>query len=158
MIGLISSFNVYRLSKEIDGLITNNYKSIDASNKMIEIIETQDKAILQYIVFQNKSSIDTIYNSNDELYKWLNVERNNITEVGEANVTNKIGDDYLLFIKSFSKIQEYQEVHSNNENIRFYNSRVSPLAVKTKDDLVALSNINEKAMFNGRNKDRKSVV
>ncbi|MEF2113252.1 ATP-binding protein [Clostridium frigoriphilum] len=158
MIGLISSFNVYRLSKEIDGLITNNYKSIDASNKMIEIIETQDKAILQYIAFQNKSSIDTIYNSNDELYKWLNVERNNITEVGEENVTNKIGDDYLLFIKSFSKLQEYQEVHSSNENIRFYNSRVSPLAVKTKDDLVVLSNINEKAMFNGRNNAKSNAL
>ena len=111
MIGLLSSFNVYKLSGEIDGLMTNNYKSIDASTKMTKEIETQDKAILKYIAFQNKSSIDTIYNSNEEFYKWLNVEKNNITEVGEENITNKISDDYLLFVKSFSKLQDYQSTH-----------------------------------------------
>ena len=66
MIGLLSSFNVYRLSGEIEGLMTNNYKSIDASTKMTEEIETQDKAILQYIAFQNKSSIDTIIYFNEQ--------------------------------------------------------------------------------------------
>ena len=158
MIGILSSFNVYRLSGEIDGLITNNYKSINAATNMTEAIETQDKAILEYIAFQNKSSIDTIYNSNEEFYKWLNMEKNNITEVGEENVANKISDDYLLFVKSFSKLQDYQSTHSGNESIKFYNLRVSTLVVKVKDDLVTLTRINEKAMFNGRNNAKSNAV
>jgi len=158
MIGILSSFNVYRLSGEIDGLITNNYKSINAATNMTEAIETQDKAILEYISFQNKSSIDTIYNSNEEFYKWLNMEKNNITEVGEENVANKISDDYLLFVKSFSKLQDYQSTHSGNENIKFYNLRVSTLVVNVKDDLVTLTKINEKAMFNGRNNAKSNAV
>ena len=158
MIGLLSSFNVYRLSGEIDGLITNNYKSINAATNMTEAIETQDKAILEYISFQNKSSIDTIYNSNEKFYKWLNMEKNNITEVGEENVANKISDDYLLFVKSFSKLQDYQSTHSGNENIKFYNLRVSTLVVNVKDDLVTLTKINEKAMFNGRNNAKSNAV
>ena len=76
LIGLLSSFNVYRLSGDIDGLMTNNYKSINASNKMTEVIETQDKAILKYIAFQNISSIDIIYNNNQEFYKWLAIGEN----------------------------------------------------------------------------------
>ena len=39
MIGLISSFNVYKLSGEIDGLMTNNYKSIDLATKMTKEID-----------------------------------------------------------------------------------------------------------------------
>ena len=34
LVGLVASFNVYKLSGKIDGLITNNYKSIDAVNNM----------------------------------------------------------------------------------------------------------------------------
>jgi len=158
MIGLLSSFNIYRVSGEIDGLMTNNYKSIDVSTKMTKVIEAQDKAILQYIAFQNKNSIDTIYTCNEEFYKWLNVEKNNITEVGEENITNKIGDDYLLFVKSFSKFQDYQKFHSSSENIKFYNSVVSPLVVKVKVDLVTLTKLNEKAMFNGRDNAKSNAV
>jgi len=150
MIGLLSSFNIYRVSGEIDGLITNNYKSINASTKMNEVIETQDKAILHYIAFGNKSSMDIIYNNNEEFYKWLNVGKTNITEVGEADVTNKISGDYLLFVKSFSTFQDYQSSHTSNENIRFYNSKVYPSVVKVKIDLGNLAKINEKAMFKGR--------
>ena len=95
--GLVSSFNVYRLSGEIDGLITNNYKSIDAANNMNNSIDAEDKAILQYVEFQKKSSIDIIYNSNEEFYKWLNIEQNNITEVGEKDIADNIDEDYLDF-------------------------------------------------------------
>ena len=158
MIGLLSSFNVYKLSGEIDGLMTNNYKSIDASTKMTEKIEIQDKAILKYIAFHNKNSTDTIYTSNEEFYKWLNVEKNNITEVGEENITNKISDDYLLFVKSFSKLQDYQSTHSSSENIKFYDLQVSPLVVKVKGNLVDLSKLNEKAMFNGKNTAKSNAL
>ena len=158
MIGLLSSFNVYRLSGQIEGLMTNNYKSIDASTKMTKAIEIQDKAILEYIAFQNKSSIDTIYDNNEDFYKWLNVEQTNITEVGEEKLSNKIGDDYLLFVKSFSKLQDYQRVHASSENIKFYGSVISPSVVKVKDDLVALTKLNEKAMFNGKNNAKSNSV
>lgn len=158
MIGLYSSFNVYKLSGEIDGLITNNYKSIDVSNKMTELIETQDKAILKYIAFQNKGSIDIIYNNNEKFYKLIDMAKNNITENGEENVTNKISDDYLLFVKSFSRLQDYQITHSSSENIKFYNLRVSTLVVKVKEDLAGLAKINENAMFNRRDNAKSNAL
>ena len=158
MIGLISSFNVYKLGGEIDGLMTNNYKSIDISTKMNEVIETQDKAMVKYIAFQDKNSIDNINRSNAEFYKWLNEEENNITEIGEKNITIKISDDYLLLVKSFSNFQHYQGTHTNTENIKFYNTQISTLVAKVKEDLVALTAMNEKAMFNGRDNAKSSSL
>jgi len=151
LVGLVSSFNVYKLSKEIDGLITNNYKSIDASNNMNNSIDAEDKAILEYIEFQNKNSIDVIYNNNKEFYKWLNIEQNNITEVGEKGIADNTDADYLMFIKLFSQLQDYQNNHTNIETLQFYDSYISPQVDKVKKDLVNLSRINQTAMFNGRN-------
>ncbi|APC41700.1 ATP-binding protein [Clostridium estertheticum] len=158
MIGLLSSFNIYRVGGKIDGLITNNYKSIDASTKMTEVIETQDKTILRYIAFENKSAIDIIYNNNEEFYKWLNIAKTNITEVGEASNTNKISEDYLLFVKSFSKFHEYQTSHTNQENMKFYNSKIYPSVVKVKADLGILAKLNEKAMFKGRDNAKSNAL
>ncbi|MCB2339861.1 HAMP domain-containing sensor histidine kinase [Clostridium estertheticum] len=158
MIGLLSSFNIYRVGGTIDGLMTNNYKSIDASTKMTEVIENQDKAIIRYIAFENKSSIDIMYNNNEEFYKWLNVAKTNITEVGEASNTNKISEDYLLFVKSFSKLHEYQISHTSQDTIKFYNSNVYPSVVKVKGDLGILSKLNEKAMFKGRDNAKSNAL
>ena len=151
LVGLVSSFNVYKLSREIDGLITNNYKSIDAANNMNNFIDAEDKAILQYIELQKKSSIDSIYGSNKGFYKWLNIEHNNITESEEKGIVDNIDADYLVFMKLFSKLQDYQNSHTNNETLLFYDSYISPQVDKIKKNLVNLSTINQTAMFNGRN-------
>ncbi|MBU3179982.1 HAMP domain-containing sensor histidine kinase [Clostridium psychrophilum] len=158
MIGFISSFNVYKLGGQIDGLMTNNYKSINVSTKMTEVIDIEDKAILQYISFENKNSLNIIYNSNKQFHKWLNTEKNNITEIGEKNITNKISDDYFLFYKSFTNLQDYKKTHTNIENIEFYNLRVSTLAGEVKNDLVALTTLNEKAMFKGRDNTKSNAL
>lgn len=150
MIGSISSYNIYRLEKSIDGLMTDNYKSIDAANNMNHVIETQEKAILQYIQFQKKSAVDLFYNNNDEFYKWFSIEKNNITEAGETEIVNRINNDYINFIKLFSQLQEYQNSHTNEETMEFYNATVTEQVNQIEKDLRTLTALNEKAMFNGK--------
>jgi PAS domain S-box-containing protein len=152
MVGIISSFNVYKLEKSIDGLMTDNYKSIAAANNMNQSIQLQDKAILQYIQFQKKSAVDLFYKSNDEFYNCFDIEKNNITEVGEKEIVGKINVDYIDFIKIFSDLQEYQSSHNSSETIEFYNTTVTSKINKLEKDLKDLSILNEKAMFNGKNK------
>ena len=157
MVGVVSSYNVYKLSGKIDGLITNNYKSIVASDNMNNSIDAQDKAILQFIEFKDKDSIDVIFNNNKEFYKWLNMEQNNITENGEKDIANKIDSDYLVFVKSFSKLQDSQTTLKNGEDMKFYTTNISPQVNIVKTDLKNLSAINEKAMFKGRNDTRSKA-
>ncbi|MDP4147606.1 MAG: HAMP domain-containing protein, partial [Bacillota bacterium] len=157
-IGIISSFSVYKLGKSIDGLMIDNYKSIKAANNMNNCIEAEDKAILQYILFQKKEAVDSFYNKNDEFYKWFDIEKNNITEVGEGDLVTKINKDYVDFSKSFSQLQDYENNHSISETIDFYNSTISSKVKKIDDDLYSLSSLNEKSMFNGKDRVKKSAV
>lgn len=152
MVGIISSFNVYKLEKSIEGLMTDNYKSIAAANNMNQSIQLQDKAILQYIQFQKKSAVDLFYKNNDEFYSCFNIEKNNITEAGEKESVTKINADYIDFVKVFSNLQEYQSSHNSSETMEFYNTTVTLKVNKLENDLKDLSMLNEKAMFNGKNK------
>ncbi len=152
MVGTISSFNVYKLEKSIEGLMTDNYKSIAAANNMNQSIQLQDKAILKYIQFQKKSAVDLFYKSNDEFYNCFNIEKNNITEAGEKEIVGKINVDYIDFVKVFSDLQDYQSSHNSSETTEFYNTTVTSKINKLEKDLKDLSILNEKAMFNGKNK------
>jgi PAS domain S-box-containing protein len=152
MIGVISGFNMYRLGRSIDGLMTDNYKSISVINDMLNSIEAEDKAILQCILFQNKSAVDSFYNNNDEFYKSLNIEENNITEAGEKELVEKINKAYINILESFSELQDYQINHSINETIDHYNNNVTPNINKVKQDLKTLTTLNEKAMFGSKDK------
>lgn len=151
VVGIIAGYNVYKLSGEIDGLMTNNYKSVVAANKMAAYINSQDNAILQYIFLSNKNSTDNIYKSNSEFYKWLNIEKNNVTEYGEKNISDKVNDEYINLMKKLSSIEEYKSTHSTHDTIVLYNSSVLPEVSKIKSYLNQIIEINEKAMFNGRN-------
>ncbi len=151
MVGSISAFNIYRLSKSIDGLMTYNYTSISASNNMLQALDAEDKSILEYSQSEKKPAVDLFYNENDKFYKWFNIEKNNITENGEKEIVQKINSDYIDFVKVFSQFQDYQSNHNGSENIAYYNNIVTLKASRVKNNLNKLTNINEKAMFSGKN-------
>lgn len=154
MIGVISSINIYKLSKTIDGLMTDNYKSIVAANDMGDSIDEQDKAILQYFQSKDKEAVDLFYSSSDEFYKWFNVEDNNITEVGERDLVEKIKKDYIDFEKVSFSIQDKENNKDSINTTEYYKTTIIPKINQVKKDLSNLKDINEKAMFKGKNDAR----
>lgn len=157
MIGSISCYNVYKLSRSIDGLMTDNYKSIAASNYMLHCIEEQDKSILKYINSLNSKDLDSFYSQNNEFYKWFDIERNNVTETGEKEIVEKINKDYTIFYKIMPELQSFGNNNRQLEAINFYNETAMPKVNNTKKDLKDLSAINEKAMFNSKNKTKANA-
>lgn len=157
LIGIISCFNVYGLGQVIDGLMTDNYKSIAASNSMSHSIEEQDKAALTYIESLNSKDLNSFYIQNDEFYKWFDIEKNNITEAGEEEIVQRINTHYIDFIKIMPELQDFRNNHKDNETLTFYNTTVLPKVNNVKKDLKDLSVLNEKAMFNGKNKAKSNA-
>ena len=108
-------------------------------------------AITNYIYIEKQDSLD-VYNLNSaEFYKWNHVALNNITEVGEKEKSLKINSTYLQFLNSFSKIQEIRNKGNFSSSMDFYYTNVTPIYNNLKQELTALSLINEKAMFQSKN-------
>lgn len=151
IVGLISVFNVYKLERSIDGLITDNYKSIDTANNMNNYIEAQDKAILKYMQNQKKEAVNLFYESNDMFYKWFHTERNNVTEAREAEIVEELNVNYIEFMKLFPELQENSKTHNYEQIQSFYKEVITPVLKNIKKNLNDLSKLNEVTMFDKKN-------
>lgn len=156
-VGVVSTFNIYTLRKSINGLITNNYKSIDMSNNMINCIDNQDKAILIYLQGNKEEALNLFHTSDDEFYKWFYIEKSNITESGEEELVNEISLQYIEFSKLFSSLQDYNNGANHDELVEIYKERIAPQIILIKEKLKDLSDLNEKVMFNKKSNLKNSA-
>ncbi|MBV7274583.1 MCP four helix bundle domain-containing protein [Clostridiaceae bacterium UIB06] len=158
IVGFTSAFNLHALSRSIDGLMVNNYKSINAANNMIEAIDGQNVAILNYLNNNDQKQINLFYKNSDEFYKWYNIEANNITELGERDYVSKINNDYARYVMSFSDVQDIRNKQGTDKATNFYDDKITNLYNNLKSDLKGLAAINEKAMFGGKDKVTKDSI
>lgn len=151
VVGSASVINLYKLSGAINGLMTANYKSINAVNNMLEANERQDSAILFYISMDKQKGIDMFSENNNVFTKWYDIERNNITEPGEKEIVESIDRQYSSYVKTFLQLQEIRNTQGADKAADYYNSTITPQFTKLKEELKTLSRLNETAMFNGKN-------
>jgi PAS domain S-box-containing protein len=150
-IGTVSVINLYNLSGAIDNLMTENYKSINALNNMLEAAERQDSAVLIYINFDKQKGIDMFSDNNNIFTKWYDIENNNITEPGEGKLVQNTNMYYTKYTKSFLQLQEIRNSKGLQPALDFYDSTITMDFVNLKQEMKALSVLNEKAMFNRKN-------
>lgn len=150
VVGITASFNLYQLSKAIDGLMIENYKSISAANSMIDAIERQDSAVLMYISVDSSRGKELFADRNEEFLKWYNVTANNITEKGEKELILAIKASYNDYVKLFFDLQEIRSREGVSKAVDFYNNKMMLDFINTKNVLKQLCTLNEKSMFNSK--------
>lgn len=156
VIGSTSIVNIYVLSKNIQGLMTDNYKSINAANYMSEALEGQNLAILTYININKHEGIENFHKYGNDFNKWYQVESSNITEEGEKQLVEKINNIYVEYMALFSKLQEVSAAGGVSRTINFYDEEVYPAYINLKNIIKDMANINEKAMFHSKESVIKS--
>lgn len=156
-IGMASVLNLYKLSKSIDGLMGDNYKSIKAISYMLEAFERQDSATLIYINVDIQKGIELFAKNGNEFMKWYIVESNNITELGEKELLEDINKDYMDYSMLFSKLQEVRNKEGVDKSAYFYDTVMMKKFVKIKDELRELTHLNEIGMFHSKDNATKSA-
>ncbi|MDP4181183.1 MAG: ATP-binding protein [Bacillota bacterium] len=152
VVGSASIIKLLSLSNTLEGLMTNNYKSINAVANMLSALDMQDAAMLTYINLDNQKGINQFTENYNLFLKWLNIESSNITEAGESSYVENINKSYLQYIKSFSELQEIKNEVGLKESISLYDSKIIPTFSRLKNDLKSIALINENAMFKSKNR------
>ncbi|ERI94920.1 PAS domain S-box protein [Clostridiales bacterium oral taxon 876 str. F0540] len=152
VVGATSIANIYSLGKSIQGLMTDNYKSINAAGYMLDALEGQNSAALTYINTNKNKGISDFNKNSGYFYQWYNVEASNITEKNEKQFVEDINNSYTAYLTLFSKLQETAINSDNSKVIDFYNNEMYPEYSNLKKLLRDLSILNEKAMFSGKEK------
>lgn len=157
VIGSTSVLNLYRLSRSIDGLMVDNYKSIGAISYMLEAFERQDSAALIYINVDVDKGIALFTQNSNEFIKWFMTENSNITESGEKELLDDVNKEYMNYSMLFSKLQEIRNSEGANKAAFFYDTEMMPEFVKIKSELRKLIHLNEVGMFTSKEDATKST-
>lgn len=152
-IGGISTLNIYRLKNSINGLISNNYKSISSINEMVNCVNNQDKAILIYLQGNKEEALNIFHTNDDEFYKWFYIEKSNMTEIGESEIVDEINFEYIEFSKLFSSLQDTNNGHNHEQLVEIYKEEIYPQVKIVIEELKSLSKLNEDMMF-----DKKELL
>ena len=146
-VGVASTISTYSIRNYINGFISNNYKSIDSVNNMINAINNQDKAILIYLQGNKEEALNLFHTNDDEFYKWFYIEKSNITEDGELDVVDEINTQYIEFGKLFSSLQDISNGSNHEEIVEYYYNKIVPQLKVINTSLEKLSDLNEEIMF-----------
>lgn len=158
VVGITSVANLYILARAIDGLMIDNYKSINALTNMLDALERQDNAVLTYINIDTEKGMDMFSENRSTFINWLNIEStNNITESGEKKLLTDINKYYQDYLLHFNQLREIRNNGSPDKLVGFYNTSISPDYAKLKQELKDLTLMNEKAMFDGKDKATNNI-
>lgn len=151
MVGGSGVVTLSNLKGAVEGLMIANYKSINAANNMMEVLEKQNINIINYIHMGNSQITKEFYNNSNEFYEWFNIESSNITETGEKEYVEQIKNEYVDFMRLFSKLQEIRNTKGTEEALTFYDNEVISSVILIRKDLRGISTVNEQVML--KNKD-----
>lgn len=151
IVGFSGSLIVFELGKGIERLITHNYKSISAAEKMTNALQMQSIAFFTYIDIDRKKGDEEFGKNNNLFLELFNFEVSNITEIGEKEIVDDIRIEYDKFVESFYLMQEINITLGSNKAIKMYEEQTVPILNKLKVDLNNLALINERAMFRKKN-------
>ncbi|MFW5982106.1 MAG: ATP-binding protein [Halanaerobiaceae bacterium] len=135
--------NFTNLSDAVNNIMVENYKSVKASESMIESIERQDSAILVMINGPTEKGRQTFRQNEQSFYKWLARAEDNITINGEAEILTRISSSYSRYINIFDEFYH----QSTEENWEFYNEEILPLFEEIKNEVRDLRHLNQDQML-----------
>lgn len=139
IIGLLSIVNFKNMNLKINGIISDNYKSLKYLSEM-KIIFLNETNIINNNLLISDTTKDNDFNSlNEEFINWFDMQKNNITELGESELVNLLYENYTKLLKL------------TKENIFENYTNINKLIEKINNNIDNLALINEQQMF--RNKD-----
>ncbi len=146
-----SIYNFETLSSAINDIMVENYRSITASDAMVEAIERQDSALLLLIRAPEDRGQEIFRRNEKEFYSWLARAEDNITIDGEGEILSRINDNYLDFVSSFDNFYNAPAgTNETGERWEIYNEELLPTFTEIKNDIRELREINRQEMVNAQ--------
>lgn len=142
--------NLATLGTETESILSENYRSIEASDNMIETLYSQNTLVFRAATGGASDLAETLVRNNSEFSEWLARAKDNVTIDGEQEVVDRIDSLSLDFA-----VELRQRIPDSSVTLQSVDSlyRLSELLMKTCRDLRSL---NEATMFNAS--DRASRV
>lgn len=142
--GTISIVSFRWLSNSVHGLIQDNYKSIEASKKMIEALEREDSGVLMLILGEWNEGRKILKSADSLFLSAFETAKNNLTEHNEARYIKQIQMAYAIYKSSWERPVVGTEKQGN---VSWYKNDIHKKFSDTKRRVNELMSLNQSSMF-----------
>ncbi len=155
--GIWAIDNFISLNHAIKDIMVASYRSVVASQKMIEALEQQDNAVSLFLLMKSDADITGHFLTNQqEFNRWYTIAEGNVTFKGERETLKRIKADYHLYLIYFQQLREMSFENSNQVK-DFYVKRFIPQFAKVKSKCYTLLNINQDHMVKADNRAKSNA-
>ncbi|MGE5561025.1 MAG: ATP-binding protein [Chloroflexota bacterium] len=142
--------NLLGLSRALDAIMVENYRSILAAENMVEAIERQDSAMLLYLLGQ-ESDAQALYTENEGAFlSWLARAEDNVTEPGEAEIVSRMRAIYTEYLSDFTNLRRIKALEGEQRAREYYLGVIWPRVEEIRQVEQQLLDKNHQAMLNRR--------
>lgn len=138
--------SLFRLGRASDAILSENYRSILAAEKMINAAERQDSGVLLYLLGQREDGLEQFRENQVEFLQWLGRARDNITIPGEESIIDGIDSAYTAFLIGFSHLLE-EPPATPEAGIATYHRTMLPAFLPVREGSTRLHDVNQQTMF-----------
>ncbi|MBU0489316.1 MAG: hypothetical protein KKA07_11865 [Bacteroidetes bacterium] len=141
--GAYSIYEFVKVSRSVNSLIDDNYKTIEASRTMLEALEREDSGILLLILGEWGVGHKIISSADSSFLGAKHIAENNLTEEGEDLLVAHIGHYYTIYK---NKWQHPNGSSLRQGNIVWYLSDVHQNFLAVKKAVNDLMELNQTSM------------
>jgi methyl-accepting chemotaxis protein len=142
--GIIALYELNMLSSSVKSLISNNYKSIEASEKMIDALEKQDQGILLILNGKVEKGRLVLENANSLFIDALSVAQKSISLFDEESYINDIKERYRKFRDNWAKAYS---LSGTDNSMQWYVYKHRKLLVGLHTSVRELSQLNNEVLY-----------
>ncbi|MDX9770773.1 MAG: MCP four helix bundle domain-containing protein [Tenuifilaceae bacterium] len=142
--GAVSVVEFLKLSRSVNALIEDNYKTIEVTRTMLESLERTDSGVLLYLLGEKEEGRKIIASASATFDQALDAATNNITEANEDSYISIISDKYEQFSIKLNKTL------SNNYHggaMGWYHGEIYQSFLNVKHAVDELMSLNQSSMY-----------
>lgn len=142
--GILSVFEIYNIGSSVELMLEDNYKSINATEEMVEALEREDSGILLLLMGRWEEGRRILNSADSAFSRNLTIASNNITISGELEYVNRVRASY----QEYKSIWEKPIVGTmKEENLNWYTEVVHKSFLGTKHEIEQLMRLNDQVLY-----------
>lgn len=143
-------YHLLGLSRAMNAIMVENYRSILAAENMVEAIERQDSAALLYLLGQKDDAVK-LYTDNEAVFlSWLARAEDNVTVPGEADIVSRLRWLYTDYLSDFTTLRGIEATQGTEQARAYYLGTVWPKVEEIRTVEQQLLQANHQAMISRR--------
>jgi nitrogen fixation/metabolism regulation signal transduction histidine kinase len=173
-VSISCAYFIQKLSYDSEQILKDNYRSIEYGKFMLNSIDDMKTSVYYFIIekFESDSSqvnyFTQLYNDKKEEFdKYLILESNNITEIGELDYANDLKQNYKNFISTIEQLKQVINTHKKENNValdknnEIFFKHLLPIYQRCKSLIINIIDINSQAVERKNleaKRDAKSMI